>query len=71
MLRIFVSSTFRDLEPERKELLERLSSALEPAGMEVFIPTGKDSQSVALEELEKSDVVIFLISHIIILRKRY
>ena len=62
MVKVFLSSTFRDLKEEREALLERLSSALKAVGMECFIPGGEPSQSTALGELKKCDIVIFLIS---------
>jgi tetratricopeptide (TPR) repeat protein len=62
MLKVFVSSTFRDLEPQRKDLIERLDNVIEAAAMEKFIPHGATSQEDAVDELRKSDVVIFLIS---------
>ena len=61
-VRIFLSSTFRDLKPERKALLNQIGEAFEAIGMETFIPTGKHSQETALDELLKCDAVIFLIS---------
>ena len=62
ILRIFLSSTFRDLKDVRKSLLKQLGKAFESIGMEIFIPTGEHSQEIALDELIKSDIVIFLIS---------
>ena len=62
MLSAFLSSTFRDLKRERGELLDQLDEALKDVGMEDFIPDGRTSQEIALENIIKSDVVIFLIS---------
>jgi len=62
VLRVFLSSTFRDLKGERRELLDQLDKALKDVGMEDFIPDGRKSQEIALENIIKSDVVIFLIS---------
>lgn len=62
MLRVFVSSTFRDLKGEREVLLDRLETALMGIGMENFIPDGKTSQEKGISELRKSDLVIFLVS---------
>ncbi len=61
-LRIFLSSSFKDLEKERKSLLKRIERAFNAIGMELFVANGEPSQKDALDELLKSDVVIFLIS---------
>ncbi|MDE1890472.1 MAG: DUF4062 domain-containing protein, partial [Planctomycetota bacterium] len=62
MLRVFISSTFRDLAEERAKLLSKLNTALAGVGMEEFTPDGRTSQEIAREELKRSDIVIFLIS---------
>jgi len=62
MIRVFVSSTFRDLEKERTLLREKLKLVLIDIGMEDFIPDGKTSQEIGIDELGKSDIAIFLIS---------
>lgn len=62
MLRVFIGSTFRDLEKERETLLNELETALVGVGMEKFVPDGKTSQEIGVEELRDSDLVIFLIS---------
>lgn len=62
MIRVFVGSTFRDLEKERTLLREKLNLALVDIGMEDFIPDGKTSQEIGIDELGKSDIAIFLIS---------
>jgi tetratricopeptide (TPR) repeat protein len=62
MLRIFLSSTFRDLKDERRVLLDELASALDDVSMENFIPDGRDPHQACIEELRKSDIAIFLIS---------
>jgi hypothetical protein len=62
IVRVFLSSTFRDLQGMRGKLLEKLISALEGAAMEKFISTGEGPQITALNELHKSDIAIFLIS---------
>ena len=59
---IFLSSTFRDLESERKILLSQIGEAFKAVGMEMFIPTGESSQKIALDNILKCDIVIFLIS---------
>lgn len=62
MLRVFISSTFRDLAEERAKLLSKLNTALAGVGMEEFTPDGRTSQEIAIEEIKKSGIVIFLIS---------
>jgi len=62
MLKIFVSSTFRDLISIRKELLNSINTSLQAVGMEFFIPDGSHSQEKCIDELKKSDIVIFIIS---------
>jgi hypothetical protein len=62
MIKVFLSSTFRDLQDKRKELLEKLNASLDGIGMEKFIPDGRTSQEVAIDELKKSDIAIFLVS---------
>ncbi len=62
MLRVFVSSTFRDLKRERETLLDELKQTLTVVGMEDFIPDGRTSHDICIGELRNSDVVIFLIS---------
>ena len=43
MLKIFLSSTYRDLSEPRSKILEKLNAAFEGVGMEEFIPKGKKS----------------------------
>ncbi len=62
MLRVFISSTFRDLTEERAKLLSKLNTALAGVGMEEFTPDGRTSQEIAIEEIKKCDIVIFIIS---------
>jgi hypothetical protein len=62
MLRVFLSSTFRDLKGERRQLLDKLNQTLGDVGMENFIPDGRTSHEISIEELRRSDVAIFLIS---------
>lgn len=66
LLKVFLSSTFRDLQDERQELIQKLNQAINPIGMEFFIPDGKTSQEIALLDensgLKNSDIVIFLLS---------
>jgi len=62
MLKIFLSSTYRDLAEYRSKILEKLNAAFEGVGMEQFIPDGSNSQEVCIGNLKKNDVVIFLIS---------
>ena len=68
LIKIFVSSTFRDLKDEREHIFDKLNQAVLPIGMEYFIPKGETSQELALfdkdEGLINADLVIFLISPI-------
>jgi hypothetical protein len=61
-MRIFISSTFRDLRPDRdaaKEVL--LQSELVPWGMELFVSQPSDPLEVCLEQVRLSDVVVLII----------
>ena len=62
MLKIFLSSTFRDLSKHRSDILDKLNAVFEGVGMEKFIPDGSNSQEVSIHNLKESDIVIFLIS---------
>jgi len=62
MLKIFASSTSRDLIEFRNKLLNDLSPALEGVGMENFVPDGTQSQDISLKYLRECDIIIFLIS---------
>jgi hypothetical protein len=62
MLRIFLSSTFRDLKGIREEILSGLNESLLDVGMENFVPDGRTSHEIAIDELKKSDIVLFMIS---------
>ncbi|GAG40386.1 unnamed protein product, partial [marine sediment metagenome] len=62
MLKVFISSTSRDLGIFRDKIFNQLDKTLEGIGMEHFIPKGITSQTSSIENLRKSDVVIFLIS---------
>ncbi|GAI19784.1 unnamed protein product, partial [marine sediment metagenome] len=62
MLKIFLSSTFRDLKDYRINLLKQINSTLYGIGMETFTPSGEDSQYTCLENIDECDIVIFLIS---------
>jgi len=62
MLNIFLSSTYRDLKDSRREILNKLDSVFEGVGMEKFIPDGETSHKKCIQDLKKSDIVIFLLS---------
>lgn len=62
MLRVFLSSTSKDLKYFRKRIIDALNESIEGVGMENFIPDGTYSQDVSIREIRKSDVVIFLIT---------
>jgi len=57
-----LSSTYRDLVEYRTEILKELDRVFEGVGMEKFIPSGTPSQEVYINNLRKSNIVIFLIS---------
>lgn len=61
-MRIFVSSTFKDLRPERQAALDALRRAeLVPWGMELFVSESSTPLDVALRELRLSDAVVLII----------
>ena len=61
-MRIFVSSTFKDLRPERESAQEALRrSELVPWGMELFVSEPSKPLDVCLEQLHLSDAVILII----------
>jgi hypothetical protein len=62
ILKIFLSSTFKDLRETRGELVDRLDAALEGAAMEKFISGGSGPQRRALQELHDSEIAVYLIS---------
>jgi len=62
MLKIFLSSTYRDLSDYREKILEEVDNVLRGIGMEKFVPDGTNSQEKCIKELKKSQIVVFLIS---------
>jgi len=62
MLKIFLSSTFRDLSDPRANILDKLDAVFEGVGMEKFIPDGKAPHEICIGDLKRSDIVIFLLS---------
>jgi hypothetical protein len=61
-MRIFVSSTFKDLRPERQAAVEAvLRAQLVPWGMELFVSEPSKALDVALHELQLSDAVVLII----------
>jgi len=63
LLKVFLGSTFRELKDERKEILDKLESALTGVGIETaFVPDGRSSQEIGIEALRSSDVAVFLVS---------
>jgi len=64
-MRIFISSTFKDLRPERqaaKEVLQRAEFV--PWGMELFVSSPSKPIDEALRELQLSDAVLLIIGFI-------
>jgi uncharacterized protein DUF4062 len=61
-MRIFISSTFVDLRPEREAAKEALlQSELVPWGMELFVSQPSEPLSVCLEKVQFSDAVVLII----------
>jgi uncharacterized protein DUF4062 len=61
-VRIFISSTFKDLRPERQAAMDVLHRAeFVPWGMELFVSEPSKPLSVALRELQLSDAVVLII----------
>jgi len=58
MLKIFLSSTFRDLKDTRSVILKKLDSVFKGVGMEEFIPDGSNSQEVCIGNLKKMEIII-------------
>ena len=61
-MRIFVSSTFRDLGAERQAAQDALRrSELVPWGMELFVSQPSEPLDVCLEQVQLSDAVVLII----------
>jgi len=61
-MRIFISSTFVDLRPEREAAREALlRSELVPWGMELFLSQPSKPLQVCLEQVQLSDAVVLII----------
>ncbi|HJY88464.1 MAG TPA: DUF4062 domain-containing protein [Candidatus Acidoferrales bacterium] len=61
-MRIFISSTFKDLRHEREAAIDVLRRAeLVPWGMELFVSESSKPLEVALRELQLSDAVVLII----------
>jgi hypothetical protein len=61
-MRIFVSSTFKDLRPEREAAQDALRrSELVPWGMELFVSEPSKPLDVCLEQVQLSDAVILIV----------
>jgi len=61
ILKIFISSTYRDLKEVRGLLIQGLEEALEAVAMEKFLPGDGSSHEKSIEFLEGSDACIFII----------
>ena len=58
-MRIFISSTFRDLGAERQAAQDTLRrSELVPWGMELFVSQPSEPLDVCLEQVQLSDAVV-------------
>lgn len=63
LMKVFISSTFRDLEKEREKLHISLKKAgLESLGMEFFVAEPNDSKEVCLREINEAQLVLLLIA---------
>lgn len=61
-MRVFISSTFKDLRPERQAAIEVLQRAeFVPWGMELFVTSPSKPLDEALRELQLSDAVLLII----------
>ena len=61
-MKIFLSSTFRDLIRDRKAVLDALQRRQQSfAAMEYFLATPKTPLATCLDELRKSDVVVIMV----------
>lgn len=61
-MKIFLSSTFRDLITDRKAVLDALQRRQQSfAAMEYFLATPKTPLATCLDELRKSDVVVVVV----------
>jgi hypothetical protein len=61
-MKVFLSSTFRDLQPEREAVLRELHKRnLATRAMEYFVATPTTPQETALDNLRDSDLMILLI----------
>lgn len=64
-MRIFVSSTFRDLRPEREAAQDALRrSELVPWGMELFVSEPSKPLDVCLEQVQLSDALVLIIGFV-------
>jgi tetratricopeptide (TPR) repeat protein len=61
ILKVFISSTYRDLKDIRKLIIDRLEKSLTPVAMETFVPVEKTPHEEAIRYLEESDICIFII----------
>lgn len=61
ILKIFISSTYRDLKEVRKLLTAEIDASLEAVAMEKFCPSDKSSHKESIGHLEDSDVCVFII----------
>jgi hypothetical protein len=61
ILKVFVSSTYRDLKKVRGLLITGIEEALEAVAMEKFPPSDESSHKKSIEYLEDSDISIFII----------
>lgn len=64
MTSIFISSTYCDLIPHRKAVIEAIRSAgMQPIEMESFNARSKEPQTVCFEEIAEADIFVGIYAH--------
>jgi len=61
MLKVFISSTYRDLKEVRQLIIGDVEETLEAVAMEKFIPVNESSHRESIKHLKEIDVCIFII----------
>ncbi|MGD2247587.1 MAG: tetratricopeptide repeat protein, partial [Candidatus Methanofastidiosia archaeon] len=61
VLKVFISSTYKDLKAVRNLLISKIEKGVTAVAMEKFIPVDSHGQKISVKELKDSDVCIFII----------
>ncbi len=61
ILKVFISSTYRDLKEVRGLLIQRIEETLEAVAMERFLPGNGSPHERTIEFLEQSDICVFIV----------